>query len=160
MTGRDARQRSKDDEAAEAGAESSSGVPRGVPMGLFEWQTVIRRAQLPAGVLGTALLLATYANKNGGSIWPGEERLSRVLGVTPRAVRRHLETLRAERYINRVKKQQWRSGHRTSDEYQLTRPVDFHDRPDVLTPDEGYRTPGSGVLYPQLGETPDTHVRR
>jgi hypothetical protein len=65
------------------------------PVPRFEWERVIRRADLPLGTKGIALLLATWADEDGTNVRPGEERLARVSGINPRNARRHVTKLRS-----------------------------------------------------------------
>lgn len=91
------------------------------------WRFAFRQAK---GIGSMARLVgwhaASYANKTGGSIFPGEARLAVELEVTDRTVRRALDTLRRAGWLYRESHQKGRpgdSGGRLADVYLLTVPV-------------------------------------
>lgn len=90
----------------------------------FSWVRIIRDdSKVEKLLLATALVLASYADSDGGGIRPGEKRLAEGIGVDVRTVRRHLQALRELGYICQEKR-----GHRSGDGhafatlYQLTVP--------------------------------------
>jgi len=128
------------------------------PVGLFEWQTLIRRWQPTDGAekraKATALFFATYGNKFGGSIHVGQKKLARVVSVSESTIGRHLEILVERGFIERT-----RRGNRhaqQADEYRLTFPINgFDGRLRMLDPSENgimkndlYPSPVTGRVVP------------
>jgi hypothetical protein len=58
---------------------------------------------MPGPVKGVAFALATYANTDGTSIYPGNERLTAVTCTADKTVRRALAWLREGYLIDRVR---------------------------------------------------------
>lgn len=87
----------------------------------FDWERIVRELSLPKEVKLTALVLATFAGRDGRDVRPGEKRLSRMLRVGTRTVREHLKALRV-RYglIRRTHK--GGGPNRAADVYELTVP--------------------------------------
>src|SRR6266851_2612976 len=96
------------------------------------WVNVVRRAHLDETMKPIALLLASYANKDGTSIHPGVARLAVQSGKSYRTVQRVLARLRAIGLIEampRVKTPRgWKDG------YRLILAADLLDKLDVPTP--------------------------
>jgi hypothetical protein len=78
------------------------------------------RSELPSRARHVGLTMATYADPNGGSIYPGVATLARSTGLGPRTVDRALEDLRSSGWIVRVSSGAWRSGR--ADAYRLNLP--------------------------------------
>lgn len=78
------------------------------------------RSQLPSRARHVGLTMATYADSNGGSIYPGVATLARATGRGPRTVDRALDDLRSSGWIVRVSSGAWRSGQ--ADVYRLNVP--------------------------------------
>ncbi len=102
----------------------------------YEWERIVRRVVMPGPTKYVGLTLATYANADGTSIYPGNERLAAVTCQGDKTVRRALAWLRGGYLIERV-----REGSRTgrggfADEYRLTLPSDLLTRHTLLDPDE------------------------
>jgi hypothetical protein len=106
------------------------------PMSRFEWERVLRRASLPPATKLVGFVLATYANKTGGSIRPGVQRLVDVTRQSRRTVMRALEHLRKVGLVERTFKGSSGGRRALADEYRLTCPVDLLDRMDLLTPND------------------------
>ncbi|WP_409141920.1 helix-turn-helix domain-containing protein [Cellulosimicrobium sp. RS] len=107
------------------------------PLPRFEWERVVRRARaLPLATKGVAYTLATYASDDGRRIFPGEQRLALVCGVSPRMIRKHIATLRAAGLLELVSRADRRHGR--ADEHRLTVPTDDEKLAalDLLDPDE------------------------
>lgn len=104
----------------------------------YEWERVVRRAPLDSVSTLVALTLATYANRDGTSIYPGNAKLAAVTRLNERTVRRALGRLRDGGYIVRTVEQDWHARviEHKADEYELAIPADFLDRPGVLPPSE------------------------
>ncbi|NEW42754.1 helix-turn-helix domain-containing protein [Nocardia cyriacigeorgica] len=108
-------------------------VSERIPVDRFEWERIVRRMQMPHGAKYLALMLATYADGDGSRIRPGVERLSLVMCVTDRTVKRSLSVLRELGLIALTKK-----GNRhakQADEYRLTVPATLLDH-SMLDPAE------------------------
>ena len=103
----------------------------------YEWERIVRRVVMPtATVKAVALTLATYANADGTSIYPGNDRLSAVTCAADKTVRRALEWLRAGYLIERVREGSRGGRGGFADEYRLTIPSDLLTRHELLSPDE------------------------
>lgn len=102
-------------------------------MGRFDWERIVRRASMPGSAKFLALTLATYANKDGSRIMPGEQRLACVMQVTPRTVERGFKWLRDNDFVSLTKKGNRHQGR--ANEYRLTVPSDVLERL-ILDPDE------------------------
>lgn len=87
------------------------------------------------------LLLASYADKNGTNVHPGEEHLARVTGLTARSVRLHLTALRETYYLIERTDRGSASGRRAlADDYRLVMPDDVTTRIGFI-PGEQARRP-------------------
>ncbi len=102
----------------------------------FEWERIVRRARIPAGTKYLALMLSTYADRDGTRVEPGVDRLAIVMQVSRKTVTRGLADLRELGFIQRVK--QGNRWARQNDSYRLTVPVNLVTSPDIalLDPDE------------------------
>jgi DNA-binding transcriptional ArsR family regulator len=89
------------------------------PIESFIWQTKIAKAELPLTTKAIAMFLAHFANADGSRVRPGERLLAAITGLTERAVRQHLATLREIGLIERVEHGNSRG---RADVYQLTLP--------------------------------------
>lgn len=93
------------------------------PMSRFDWERVVRRARaLPLATKGVAYTLATYADDDGGGIFPGEQRLAAVCGIGERMVRKHVAALRAAGLLEHVSRANRAAGR--ADVHRLAVPVD------------------------------------
>lgn len=134
------------------------------PAKRFDWERIVRRVRLDsqhvtplmpkrvhktgrhAGALvldrpisatvvkGVGLALASYANRDGSSIYPGVEKLALVLETTPKSVVQALAVLRAVGLIECVKR--GNKARSESDEYRLTIPEDLLDVLPILDTQE------------------------
>lgn len=102
-------------------------------IGRFEWERIVRRVRMGSANRNVALTLATYGNLDGTRVHPGVDRLSLVMEVSPKTVKRGLAWLREMGFIFRVK-QGNRWAHE-ADEYRLTIPGNLWEIP-MLSPDE------------------------
>jgi hypothetical protein len=91
---------------------------------------------MPGPTKGVAFALATYANQDGTSIFPGNERLAAVTCQGDKTVRRALDWLRAGYLIERTRKGSSLGRKALADEYRLVIPSDLLTRHTVLDPDE------------------------
>jgi DNA-binding transcriptional ArsR family regulator len=64
-----------------------------VPLGVFDWQRVIRSADVEPMTKLVGLTASTYASKNGSSVRPGERLLADDCGLGQSTVRKHLARL-------------------------------------------------------------------
>ncbi|HEY9316113.1 helix-turn-helix domain-containing protein [Williamsia sp.] len=91
----------------------------------FEWERVLQRVVLPPSTNHLAAILAQHADPDGTRVYPGTERLAKIMNVSTSTVKRGLAELRSYGFIERV-----RQGNRwanQSDLYRLTIPVDLFD---------------------------------
>jgi DNA-binding transcriptional ArsR family regulator len=145
-----------------------SAGPLRSPKDRHEWVRIVRRARLGSTTTFVAVMLATYGNRDGSSIFPGEQVLAAVTELSDRSVRSSLKRLREIGLVERVRSGNPRRG--LADEYRLTIPVDLIEFVDMLGPDESpergsgggdgitgtsFRSSGS-VRAPLLPETDDS----
>jgi hypothetical protein len=102
----------------------------------YEWERIVRRVQMPPSVKCVAFALATYANTDGTSIYPGNERLAAVTCQGDKTVRRALAWLRGGYLVERVREGSRGGRGGFADEYRLTIPSDLLARHVLLDPDE------------------------
>lgn len=102
----------------------------------YEWERIVRRVVMPGPTKCVAFALATYANADGTSIFPGNERLSAVTCQADKTIRRALAWLRAGYLIERVREGSRGGRGGFADEYRLTIPSDLLARHMLLDPDE------------------------
>lgn len=89
-----------------------------VPVGRFQWEQLVRRAELGPSTKYVAGWLATWASQDGGDLIVGEELLANALGRGERMVREHLAKLRKLGLIECLRE----AAPGRSAEYQLTFP--------------------------------------
>lgn len=111
------------------------------PVPRFEWERVIRRADLPLGTKGVALLMATWADEDGTNVRPGEERLARVAGINARNTRKHVTKLRSLGLLVLVSRAD--RFRKLADVHRLSVPVseDGIAALGLLDPNENHRSP-------------------
>lgn len=102
----------------------------------YEWERIVRRVLMPGSAKCVALAMATYANADGTSIYPGNERLSAVTCHGDKTVRRALAWLRSGYLIERTREGSRGGRGGFADEYRLTIPSDLLTRHNLLSPDE------------------------
>ncbi len=67
---------------------------------LFVWQEAIRECTtLHHTTKALLLILSTYANMDGTSIFPSQQTLAKNLGLSPRSVRKHLVYAREQGFV-------------------------------------------------------------
>jgi DNA-binding transcriptional ArsR family regulator len=98
-----------------------------------EWVNVVRRGRLGPTVKLVALTIATYANPDGTSIFPGIARLAVQCEVDYRTARRALAALRSMGLIELVKRGARKLGK--SDEYRLILSASLLEHCEIPTPD-------------------------
>ena len=121
---------------ADDGVEGPPSSAQGT--GRFEWERCIRRLTLGASTKGVALMLAGYANRDGGNIHPGVDRLAAELECHERTVRRHLSRLAELGLIEKTFSGSSAGRRRLADCWALTVPDDAATRIG-LTPDPALR---------------------
>lgn len=125
------------------------------PASRFEWERLIRRAQLDPTTKYIALTLATYANGDGTRVKPGLARLMNVTGKSRATIGRALAQLRDLGFIEYTF-QASRDGRKgTADEYRLTVPPDIIERIPMLDPEEDHVSPMSPGLSPTTSRPRD-----
>ncbi len=102
----------------------------------YEWERWIRRCCLPASTKLVALVMATYAARDGSRIFPGVARLAATTGLSERTVRTALGNLREVGLIERVYPGGRRGQMAFADVHRLAIPADLMDRVPMLNPDE------------------------
>jgi Helix-turn-helix domain len=112
------------------------------PVKRFEWERIIRRVRMTPSVKLVALVLATYANRDGGSAHPGVAHLVNVTGLGKRTVIRALEELRNIGLIERTFAGSHAGRRGLADVYRLSRPHDLLSVVPMLSVDEDQVSPG------------------
>lgn len=102
----------------------------------FDWERLIRRIVMPSDLRATklvALMLATYADADGSSVYPGTERLADACQLGRSTVSNALKWLREDAWlIHRHHHGSNKGGRKLADVYQLCRPSDWEDRFTLL----------------------------
>ncbi|MHA7284834.1 helix-turn-helix domain-containing protein [Arthrobacter sp. MDT3-44] len=137
-----------------------------LPTGRFEWERIVRRLIVkPPSIKMVGLLMATYANKDGSSVRPGQARLAAVMGASISTVdrgQRELERLGFLELVRRGHSLGRGSQRGYASEYRLTLPSDLIERIPMLDPDEKHPAPVTGDSdkhpAPMTGEYTETHV--
>lgn len=117
------------------------------PLGRFAWERIVKRVKMPRATKLAALTLATFSDRDGSNIRPGEEQLAADLDMSTRQVRRHVARLRDEYgLIDRVQ----RGGSRSKypDVYRLVLPDDLAERVEFTEDPELRRDKGATPLKP------------
>lgn len=99
--------------------------------GRFEWERAFRRIVVPSEIKATkvvGMMLASFADRDGTSIYPGEQRLADICQLGRSTVNPCLKWLREQYLIYRQSHNVTRKGRRLADEYQLSMPSDWEDR--------------------------------
>lgn len=102
----------------------------------YDWERIVRRAQLPAPVKLVAFVMATYADRDGSRVYPGVARLVAVTGLSERSVRNALKVLRDKGLIQRVYKGGHRGVNAFTDVHRLAIPAELFETVEMLGPDE------------------------
>jgi hypothetical protein len=113
----------------------------------YDWERWVRRCRLPASTKLVALVMATYAARDGSRIFPGVARLAAVTELSERTVRTALGNLRDVGLIERVYPGGRRGTQAFADVHRLAIPADLMDRVEMLDPDED-RLPNRQPLPP------------
>lgn len=102
----------------------------------FDWERTVRRIVMPKELRATklvALMMATYADADGSSIYPSIERLADVSQLGRSTVHACLKWLREEaELIHRHQHGVNKGGRKLADVYQLCRPSDWETRFKLL----------------------------
>jgi DNA-binding MarR family transcriptional regulator len=93
-------------------------------MDRFEWERCLRRFALGTPTKAVALMLASYADRDGGNIHPGVDRLAANLECHERTVRRHLTRLAERGLIEKTFSGSSAGRRRRADCWALTLPAD------------------------------------
>ncbi len=89
----------------------------------FRWERALRVSDLPSGARFVGLMLATFADNDGGSARPGVKKLAECCALTEPTVSGHLVKLRAAGWVARTEEGS-RTGRRNyADVYRLAIPV-------------------------------------
>jgi hypothetical protein len=106
------------------------------PAGRFDWERLVRRAQLPKPLKFLALVMATYADPDGSRVRPGLPVLSAVTGDSERHVSRLLTALVDSGLLEQVARGGGRGNRGRASVYRLTIPADLFDRMLLLSPED------------------------
>lgn len=106
------------------------------PSPRYEWERIVRRIVMPGNEKLLALVLATYADRDGSRVRPGNQVLAAVTGMSERTVKRALAALRDCGLLAVSRRGGGRDGQGRATEYQLTIPGDLLDRVSLLDPSE------------------------
>jgi hypothetical protein len=110
--------------------------------GRFGWERVILRADVSTKATAVALVLATYANRDGENAHPGLDRLAAGCKMPESTTRRYVKELVDAGLIEQTARGNGSGHHRRATCYRLTLPNDLPERVGIL-PDPGieYRSP-------------------
>lgn len=106
------------------------------PCGRFEWERLVRRADLPMRLKFVAVVVATFADADGSRVRPGVGVLADVTGQGESTVRRLMSALQEFGLLTQVARGGGRKGKGRATEYRLTVPADLYDRVPMLSPGE------------------------
>lgn len=106
------------------------------PCGRFDWERIVRRADMPMRLKFTALTLATYADADGSRVKPGPLVLASVTAQGESTVRKHVAALIEYGLLALVSRGGGRGGSGKPSEYRLTAPKDLFTRIPMLPPSE------------------------
>lgn len=122
------------------------------PLSRFEWERVVMQVVMPPTTKLVALALATYGDRNGAKIHPGNKRLSLELCISPRTVERHIDWLRTNGLLEQTF--QGRSAGRKgmANTYRLGVATDLAERVAFV----GTADTGDGSSPVDIEVTPDT----
>lgn len=101
---------------------------------VFDWTRFLRRARIPRTAKLVGLMLATYANSDGSSIYPGIAQVSVAASIDYKTARRAVAVLVKAGLIEKVRGHAGVRGR--SDEYRLILAEDVLERVRVLDPTE------------------------
>ncbi len=102
----------------------------------FEWERIIRRARLVPSTKLVAMMLASYANKDGTNAHPSVKKLVAVTGQSKRTVLRGLDDLRCLGLITRTFHGSAAGRQGLADTYALTIPENLLEAVEMLPPSE------------------------
>lgn len=102
----------------------------------YEWERILRRAGVSSTTKLVALMMSTYANRDGTRVFPGVARLSATCNLSERAVRKSLTELRELELIERTRKGSSLGRQAMTDEHRLAFPDDLAALVHLLDPDE------------------------
>lgn len=124
-------------------------------LGFFEWQMVVRRVELHPSTKLVAFIVGLYADaKTGRRARPGQERIGREAGMSPRNARRHLDVLERYGLLECVSRGSSHGRAGLASSYSLTVPSALWEQVESVPDDETvslsppgceHRTPVSGV---------------
>lgn len=112
----------------------------------YAWEQVVRSTEMDPTTKLVALLLGTYASKDGSNVRPGLKRLSAHTGLSTRSMNRALVSLRSLGFIDRVSRGS-NIGEIRADVYQLVTPTGCQMTPMAL-PQVTPMAPGRGDQVP------------
>lgn len=102
----------------------------------YDWERWVRRCILPSSTKLVALVMATYAHRDGTRVFPGVNRLAKTTGLSERTVRTALCNLRDVGLIERTAEGGRRGVQVFTDVHRLSIPADLLERAAFLDPDE------------------------
>lgn len=102
----------------------------------YDWERWVRRCVLPSSTKLVALVMATYAARDGSRVFPGVARLAATTGLSERTVRTALGILRDVGLIERIAEGGRRGVQSFTDVHRLAIPADLMERAQFLDPDE------------------------
>lgn len=130
------------------------------PLTRFEWERVVMQVEMPPTAKLIALALATFGNRSGANIHPGNKRLARELGLSLRTVERQVDWLRTHGLIEQTFQGRSAGRRGLANTYRL---VVADDLPDLVTfavsPDTAVGSSDAGTDDTDDGSsdgTPDT----
>lgn len=92
------------------------------PVGRFDWERLVDRAEMPKHLKALAYLMAHYANNDGSNVRVGRKLLADILDDSEHTVSTNRETLVSMGFLTLVRRGGGRAGAGTVNVYQLTDP--------------------------------------
>ena len=92
------------------------------PVGRFDWERLVMRAEMPTHLKALALVIAAHANRDGTGIRVGRTLLADILDASEHTVSVNRATLVSTGWLELVKRGGGRGGDGTVNVYRLTDP--------------------------------------
>lgn len=121
------------------------------PVGRFDWERLVMRAEMPTHLKALALVIAAHANNNGTGVRVGRKLLANILDTSERTAEVNRNTLVALGWLTLVKRGGGRGGEGRTNLYRLTDPgiaaLVFRLDPD-----------GNRVIERKIGKRPPQRI--
>lgn len=92
------------------------------PVGRFDWERLVDRAEMPKHLKALAYVMAHYANRDGSNVRVGRKLLADILDDSEHTVSTNREALVSMGFLTLIKRGGGRGGDGTVNVYRLTDP--------------------------------------